>query len=209
LFDPAKPKPRRIFRSSESPVRRLEAELVRRNSKRISSAPEPTTRPKTASQPPAATPRPPQVTAVAEPATEPGPFPQDRPGRPSLTLSPPGSFERPQTADASTSKTRSWSYKRISRPMILSPTAKAELHELLLAYLAETPDSATSTASSSPITPNAASMFSPFGPIQSDRDVAGIDLLEPSPMRTPQFGFGRGKNSAESMSGIFEILTSH
>jgi hypothetical protein len=223
LFDPAKPKPKR-YRAS-SPVRRLEAELVRRNSKRnsqrISSAPEPFTRPKSATQHPAATPKPLPSPPVAEPAPRPGPepytetlaepeyHPQDRPSRPSLTLSPPDSFERPQTADAS-SENRPWSYKRISRPLILSPTAKAELHELLLAYLAETPESATSTATSSPITPHAASLFSPFGPIRSDRDAPGIDLLEPSPTRMSQYAFGRGgKSPSESMSGIFEILTSH
>ncbi|KAK4445727.1 hypothetical protein QBC34DRAFT_412575 [Podospora aff. communis PSN243] len=217
LFDPAKPKPKR-FRAS-SPVRRLEAELVRRNSKRISSAPEPFARPKSATQPPAPTPKPlpsaPVTTLVTQADTEsypelqPEPEPQDRVSRPSLTLSPPDSFDRPQTADASL-ESRVWSYKRISRPLILSPTAKAELHELLLAYLAETPDSATSTATSSPITPSAASLFSPFGPIRTDRDVPGIDLLEPSPTRMSQYTFGRGgKSPAESMSGIFEILTSH
>jgi len=214
LFDPAKPKPRRIFRSS-SPVRRLEAELVRRNSKRISSAPEPTARPKSASRPPAARPPPPLPSpsfthTFAVPEQEPELSFHDPPSRPSLTLSPPNSFERPQTADASTRETRAWSYKRISRPLILSPTATAELHELLLAYLSETPDSASSTATSSPVTPNAASIFSPFGPIQTDLDTPGVDLLEPSPTRTPQFAFGRGgKNTAENMSGIFEILTSH
>jgi len=94
--------------------------------------------------------------------------------------------------------------------LILSPSAKAELHELLLAYLSETPDSATSTTTSSPVTPDAASVLSPFVHIQSDRDVPGIDLLEPSPTRALQLGFGRGaKNPAESMSGIFEILISH
>ncbi|KAK0652567.1 hypothetical protein B0T16DRAFT_406431 [Cercophora newfieldiana] len=217
LFDPSKPKPKRLFRAS-SPVRRLEAELVRRNSKRISSAPEPTLRPKTASSPPASTativapPSPPPSTSAAEPVTttEPEPFFFDRPSRPSLTLSPPNSFERPQTADASSPETRAWSYKRISRPLILSPTAKAELHELLLAYLSDGADSATSTTTSSPITPNTASVLSPFRFIQSERDTPGIDLLEPSPTRAPRFGFGRGgKNPADNMSGIFEILASH
>lgn len=211
LFDPGKPKPRRILRAS-SPVRRLEAELVRRNSKRISSAPEPTMRPRAVSPPPPPSPAPqpvPQLTAAKAPQAAPELVPDFRPTRPSLTLSPPDAFERPRTADT-TSSARSWSYKRISRPFILSPTAQAELHDLLLAYICETPDSAPTTATPSPVTPHAASIFSPFGRTQSDREGPGLDLLEPSPARAPHLAFGRGrKECTESMSGIFEILASH
>ncbi|KAK5656693.1 hypothetical protein OQA88_4239 [Cercophora sp. LCS_1] len=211
IFDPSVPKPRRIFSQTTSPVKKLEAELVRRHSKRISSAPQPVVRPRTASPPPPVVQ---QQTQLPQPPThvvlEPEPSFFGRPGRPSLTLSPPDFFERPQTADAPAREVRSRSYKRISRPLILSPTATAELHQLLLAYLYETPASATSSASSSPITPDAASPFSPFAPIHQDRGVRGLDLLEPSPAREPQYIFGkRGTSPTESMSGIFEVLTSH
>lgn len=219
IFDPSAPKPRRIFSQTTSPVKTLEAELVRRHSKRISSAPQPVVRPRTASPPPAAQQQQQQQqTQLPQPPThvvfdfelEPEPSFFERPGRPSLTLSPPDFFERPQTADAPSRETRARSYKRISRPLILSPTATAELHELLLAYLYDTPASATSSATSSPITPDASSPFSPFAPIHQDRGIPGLDLLEPSPAREPQYIFGkRGTSPVESMSGIFEVLTSH
>lgn len=209
IFDPSAPKPRRIFSQTTSPVKKLEAELVRRHSKRISSAPQPVVRPRTASPPPAAQ----QQTQLPQPQTHVVPEPEpsffERPGRPSLTLSPPDLFERPQTADAPARENRTRSYKRISRPLILSPTATAELHELLLAYLYDTPASATSSATSSPITPDASSPFSPFAPIHQDRGIPGLDLLEPSPAREPQFIFGKRGGPTESMSGIFEVLTSH
>jgi hypothetical protein len=206
LFDPENPKPRRIFARGSSPVRTLERELVRRHSKRISSAPEPVTRPKTASLL-STTAKRPRITMIEAPE-----MPcLDSPSRPALTLCPPDSFERPQTADNSRHEFRARSYKRISRPLILSPTATAELHQLLLAYISEAPVSAaSSTAASSPVTPDAASPFSPFAPAYQDRDIPGLDLLEPSPSRTPQFKFGRGGTiPAESMSGIFEVLASH
>ncbi|KAK1760347.1 hypothetical protein QBC47DRAFT_3856 [Echria macrotheca] len=210
MFDPSTPKPRRFYGNSASPMKTLEAELVRRHSKRISSAPNPVVRPRTASPPPPATPV--QPTAPVEP-TEPAEHDilmPERQCRPSLTLSPPDRAERPQTADGPAPESRARSYKRISRPLILSPTATAELHELLLAYLHETPASASSTATSSPITPDAASAFSPFTTIQSDLDIPGLDLLEPPPTRAPHFIFGRGgKTDAVGMSGIFEILSSH
>jgi hypothetical protein len=206
IFDPSVPKPKRIFDRSSSPVRTLEAELVRRHSKRISSAPQPSTRPNVVSQQLSATPTPiSRITTTPEPRLP----PLDRPNRPSLALSPPETFERPQTADPPAHKARTRSYKRISRPLILSPTAKAELHELLLAYLSETPASATSTATPSPVTPNAAMPFSLFAPVVSDSDIPGLDLLEPSPTRTPHVMFGGRKAPADSMSGIFEILASH
>lgn len=208
IFDPKTSKPKRKYARNSSPVRTLEAELVRRHSKRISSAPEPVVRRKTASPPPT------QPITIAHveineareeetPAREP-------PSRPSLTLSPPELFERPKTADDQTPASRARSYKRISRPLILSPTATAELHQLLLAYINETPVSATSTATPSPITPASAAPFSAFVPIEFDQDIPGLDLLEPSPTRTPHFTFGRGgKSPTENMSGIFEILSSY
>jgi len=210
LFDPASPKPKRIFSQKASPVKKLEAELVRRHSKRISSAPEPVMRPRAASPPP--TVEKPQPTLPAEPAevTETKDLPQERSIRPSLSLSPPDCVERPQTADGPARESRARSYKRISRPLILSPTATAELHQLLLAYLCETPSSGSgsSTATSSPVTPDAATPFSFFSPLVSDKDIPGLDLLEPSPLRTPHFTFGRGgKRSVENMSGIFEVLS--
>jgi len=247
IFDPSTPKHKRSFGRASTPIQTLEAELVRRHSKRlskrISSAPEPVARPRPSSQlsfsfnPPRlsitiAEDAPISYTEIDRPDT-----PQERPGRPSLTLStvPTPSFDfsdrpsltlstlpkpdfdfdfdfldRPKTADNSRSKSRSRAYKRISRPMILSPTATAELHQLLLAFVHDTPSSATSTATSSPVTPDTPPPFSLFSPIQPEMEAPGLDLLEPSPARapTPLF-FGKGGTSPCSMSGIFEVLASH
>lgn len=252
IFDPSTPKHvQRSFGRASSPIRTLEAELVRRHSKRlskrISSAPEPTARPRPSSQlsfsfsPPRfsitiAEDEPIDITEFDRPGT---PQPQERPGRPSLTLStrPPSGLDfsdrptltlstlpnpgfdfdfdfdfadRPKTADDSRSKSRSRAYKRISRPMILSPTATAELHQLLLAFVHDTPSSATSTATSSPVTPDTPPPFSLFSPIEPEMEAHGLDLLEPSPARAPtSLIFGRGGTSPCSMSGIFEVLASH
>ncbi|KAK4202013.1 hypothetical protein QBC40DRAFT_277238 [Triangularia verruculosa] len=159
-----------------------------------------------------------------------------RPELPSLlTLSLPENepAARPLSARSAHSGTgsalgsRPRSYKRIDRPTILSPTATAELHALLLAYLNDTPSSESSTATPSPTTPLPSlshSIFSfrhpddepePFGP--------GLDLLEPSPTRTPYMGFGSLSGGGmgmgtgmggslkpkASMSSIFEIMGSH
>ena len=250
IFDPSTPMHnKRPFGRASSPIRTLEAELVRRHSKRlskrISSAPEPTARPRPSSQlsfsfsPPRfsitiAEDDPINITEFDRPST-----PQERSGRPSLTLStrptPDSDFsdrptltlstlpnpgfdfdfdfdfvDRPKTADHSQGKSRSRAYKRISRPMILSPTATAELHQLLLAFVHETPSSATSTATSSPVTPDTPPPFSLFAPIQPEMEAHGLDLLEPSPARAPTpLIFGKGGTSPCSMSGIFEILASH
>ncbi|KAK3325974.1 hypothetical protein B0H66DRAFT_144732 [Apodospora peruviana] len=214
LFDPGKPKPkpRREFGRSSSPMRTLQAELERRNSKRISSAPEPSYRPKTAS--PSSTQQQPASPSIPElPPLE------RSSARPSLTLSPPTNTitrdDRPKTAVSQRSESRGpRGYKRISRPLFLSPTATAELHELLLAYLSDdTPSSATTTATPSPVTPPRASprfgMFSPFSTRELENDSSpGLDLLEPTPTRLPPH-FALGKTVTEptdNMSSIFEVL---
>ncbi|KAK1835288.1 hypothetical protein QBC39DRAFT_340982 [Podospora conica] len=276
IFDPSTPKAnKRSFGRASSPIRTLEAELVRRHSKRlskrISSAPEPTARPRPSSQlsfsfsPPrfsitiaedepidiAEFDRPsspqersgrPSLALSIRPTSgfdfsDRPSTPPERSGRPSLTLStrPPSGLDfsdrptltlstlpepgfdfdfdfldRPKTADDSLSKSQSRAYKRISRPMILSPTATAELHQLLLAFVHDTPSSATSTATSSPVTPDTPPPFSMFAPIQPDMEAHGLDLLEPSPARAPApLIFGKGGTSPCSMSGIFEVLASH
>jgi hypothetical protein len=221
IFDPSTPKPKRSFGRASSPVRNLEAELVRRHSKRlskrISSAPEPIHRPRPPSQL-SFTQNPPRlsITITSDDIildNEPEPQ-QERSPRPSLTLTTipnPSFFERPKTADNARGFFRLRAYKRISRPMILSPTATAELHQLLLAYIYDTPASASSTASSSPVTPNdSTSPFSAFAPIRPEIAAPVLDLLEPSPARAPTpLIFGKGGMNPCSMSGIFEVLASH
>ena len=245
IFDPSTPKPKRSFgRASASPIQTLETELVRRHSKRlskrISSAPEPVARTRPSSQLSFSF-NPPRLSiTIAEDELihidiERPETPQERLGRPSLTLSTQQSMpdfdfgfdrpaltlsalptpdfdfdflDRPKTAGSSRSRSRA--YKRISRPMILSPTATAELHQLLLAFVNGAPISATSSATSSPVTPNTPPPFSMFAPIQPDMEAHGLDLLEPSPARAPTpLLFGKGGTSPCSMSGIFEVLSSH
>ncbi|KAK3308549.1 uncharacterized protein B0T15DRAFT_110450 [Chaetomium strumarium] len=201
---------------SPSPVRALQVELERRHSRRISAAPESGPRAKRASfQPPA----PRQPTSLSLPVTQ----PTDRPGRSDytghndqslLTLPSPTHVERPQpsSSEASSSGFRPRSYKRISRPTFLSPTATAELHLLLLAFFnGETPASATTTATPSPTTPQFFGMS--HSPFSSDFELEepntpGLDLLEPSPTRTPSFSSGRSIRTIPSMGSIFEVLSS-
>ncbi|KAK4206539.1 hypothetical protein QBC37DRAFT_122537 [Rhypophila decipiens] len=218
LFDPSanKRKPKRSFDPTSAPVRTLQAELERRNSRRISSAPEPAAvRPKTASEPPA------QLLPPTQPPLPDSPPPLEPSDRPTLTLTPPDSQDhyRPRSASSPRSRPRSQSqglrsYKRISRPFFLSPTATAELHQLLLAYFQESPISPTSTATPSPVTPRLSPGFALFTPsFQMDiEDGPGIDLLEPSPTRLPAPIFTAGRiskqPSMESMHSIFEVMSS-
>ncbi|KAL2020569.1 hypothetical protein VTK56DRAFT_8157 [Thermocarpiscus australiensis] len=202
LFEQHSTKPRRKLGRSSSPVRTLQTELERRHSKRISSAPEPRPRAKTASQPPNT----PQPTASPTPAKQ----PSAAPDRPSLTLSAPGPSERPKTsAGPSLEEPRPRSYKRISRPTFLSPTATAELHLLLSAYFSDAPVSTTTTATPSPATPSTGMSFSPFSQLEPEPVTPALDLLEPSPTRTPSFASGRVIRATPSMSSIFEVLSSH
>lgn len=246
LFENGPAKPNKKSERSSSPVRTLQAELERRHSKRMSSAPEPRQqqqqqRSKRVSQlqhqqldfsfpdfsldsspdvsseliRPASPPTPRAASPVAVPALVPN-RPPSRPDRPSLiTFSLPESTERPRSANGHASDFKARSYKRISRPTLLSPTATAELHALLLAYFNDTPSSAASTATPSPTTPNTGfshSLFS-FGYEEPEPNVPGLDLLEPSPTRTPQlsygFGSGGGLKPKASMSSIFEVMGSH
>ncbi|KAK0727741.1 hypothetical protein B0T26DRAFT_695578 [Lasiosphaeria miniovina] len=267
LFESGPNRPKRKFGRASSPVRTLHAELERRHSKRISSAPEPRPRPKTASEPPTGE-RPTaqnptrqhfselQLTtshlstqqATVNAPSAPAPLPRggsssddngggndddNRPSRPSLTLFPPESLtERPKTATeprrAESQSSRS--YKRVSRPLFLSPTATAELHELLRAYLYDTsnntPASATTSATTTPTTPAAGggsggggggAFVSPFSFLHHpEAAVPGLDLLEPSPVRSPpHFTLDRAAAPAvimdptDAMCGIFEVLSSH
>ncbi|KAK4137717.1 hypothetical protein BT67DRAFT_119133 [Trichocladium antarcticum] len=209
LFEHQTTNPRRLSGRSSSPVRTLQAELERRHSRRISSAPEPRPRPRTTSKP--------QAPRCPTPAKQ----SSDRPDRPSLVLSPPGLSERPESSNSSPSlepprsRLRSRSYKRISRPMLLSPTATAELHHLLLAYFSDAPDSSTTTATPSPTTPNTGCSFlSPFSLLEPEPELIspGLDLLEPSPTRIPTFPLpstpARSLRTTHSMSSLFEVLRS-
>ena len=219
LFDPRaeKPTPKHPFARSSSPVRTLQAELERRHSRRIASAPEPITRPKTASPPSTQKPASPLILETPPLPSEPlpsEPLPLEKSDRPSLIISPPETRER---ANTSSSEQRSGSrgprsYKRISRPLFLSPTATAELHELLLAYLQDTPTSATTTATPSPVTPKTSHSWAFFSPMEPETDGPGLDLLEPSPTRLPVPIFSSGRMvkqpSMESMHSIFEVLAS-
>ncbi|KAK3996609.1 hypothetical protein QBC44DRAFT_317213 [Cladorrhinum sp. PSN332] len=132
----------------------------------------------------------------------------------SLTLSLPESTERPHSSSGSTAEHRARSYKRISRPMLLSPTATAELHGLLMAYLNGTPSSNVTTAESSPTTPPTGTGFSHslFSFDELEPDCPGLDFLEPSPTRTRNVSFGGasgGLKPKASMSSIFEVMGSH
>ncbi|GAB1314557.1 hypothetical protein MFIFM68171_04767 [Madurella fahalii] len=208
LFEQGPSKPKRKHDRPSSPVRTLQAELERRHSKRISSAPEPRGWSKTASQPTASR----QsttitVTAIPDPSEQ----PSDRSHRLSFTLSTPALAGRQETPASPSPEPRPRSYKRISRPMLLSPTATAELHHLLLAYFSDAPVSTTTTATPSPTTPNMGGFpaaFSPFEP-EPEPITPGLDLLEPSPTRTPQLAADRSIRTTPSMSSIFEVLRSH
>ncbi|KAL2258055.1 hypothetical protein VTK26DRAFT_8782 [Humicola hyalothermophila] len=197
--------------TSPVPVMTLQAELERRHSKRISSAPDPwlRARPATRSYSPprqqiAASPEPTPV-----PAAAPAPEQLDRLDPPPLVSSRP---VHPETSNGPPSASRPRSYKRISRPMILSPTATAELHHLLRAFFNDASTSSTPSPTPSPTTPNTGtflSPFSPFSPFEPEPEpfCPGLDLLEPSPTRTPSFS-GRSIRTTTSMSSIFEVLRS-
>ncbi|KXX75971.1 hypothetical protein MMYC01_206833 [Madurella mycetomatis] len=208
LFEHSAPKPKRKHDRPSSPVRTLQAELERRHSKRISSAPEPRAWPKAGSQPTA--PRQSMtitVTAIPDPLEQ----PSDRSHRLSFTLPSPAPDEHPETSASPSPELRPRSYKRISRPMLLSPTATAELHQLLLAYFSDAPVSTTSTATPSPTTPHIGAFPAAFSPFEPELEpiTPGLDLLEPSPTRTPQLAPGRSIRTTTSMSSIFEVLRSN
>ncbi|KAK3297433.1 uncharacterized protein B0H64DRAFT_392145 [Chaetomium fimeti] len=184
LFDhhANKPKRKKSCRSP-SPMRTLQVELERRHSKRISAAPERQSRYRAAiTQPPA-----PREPATPSPSPSPPPTEDlfgrpDSPDRPSLILPPQASFEHPKASSAGPPPVfRPRSYKRISRPMFLSPTATAELHLLLLAFFNET--------SALPVSPT-------------------TTATPPSPTRTPSFSGGRSLKTMPSISSIFEVMRS-
>jgi len=218
LFEQHAGKPKRRSCRSPSPMRTLQVELERRHSKRMSSAPEPRSRSKIAvsqsppSRKPAASPPPALVPA---PAPTPAPAPVtplfDRPShvdrRPSLILSAPVPVERPRTSSAPSRSFGPRSYQRVNRPAVLSPTATAELHLLLLAFFNETPVSPATTATPSPTTPLFGFSHSPFSDLDSEPSTPGFDLLEPSPIRTPSLAPpGRRLRTMPSISSIFEGL---
>jgi hypothetical protein len=175
-------RPKRLIPRPSSPTLRQPPDWAPQG-KRISSVPEPFTRPKTAIQPS-------QTPSSALFPTMPTPEP----------------LRRPSTATPSSiQQSRTLSYKRISRPsgMLLSTTAIPDPHNLLVAYLSDAP---ISSVTSLPTTPQLAS---PFSPMATGAVAAELDLLEPSPMRTP-LGYGRaGQDLAENMCNIFEILASN
>ncbi|KAL2152108.1 hypothetical protein VTH82DRAFT_5292 [Thermothelomyces myriococcoides] len=216
---------------SPSPMRTLEVELERRHSKRVSSrisaVPEHRIRSKThashhpppVSQEPAPS-SPPASSSPSplSPPTPPAAFPViARPPSPPDHSSPmlPQSVsaaEGPKTSSSGPPRaSRPRSYKRISRPMILSPTATAELHQLLLAFFNETPVAPASpaiTPTPSPTTPLFGFSHSPFTEIESEPSTPGLDLLEPSPIRTPSFSGGRSLKPMPSIGSIFEAFKS-
>ncbi|KAK3951733.1 hypothetical protein QBC32DRAFT_157616 [Pseudoneurospora amorphoporcata] len=216
--DPKRKAKRSSTIRSSSPVRNLQTELERRHSRRVAAkiAPQHLT-----TQRPQAKPTTPYITTPNDPSR-------------SLSFSSSASeySDRPVTPTdvSSTPSFRARSYKRISRPTLLSPTATAELHELLMAYLYETPSSsnltsATTSSAPSPTTHGPASRFSPFSSssfMSSANQTRAMepepffDLFEPSPARAPVSAFGSfgGRTRAEpaaavNISGIFEVLASH
>ncbi|KAL2172493.1 hypothetical protein VTG60DRAFT_5247 [Thermothelomyces hinnuleus] len=223
LFEQHASKSRRRSCRSPSPMRTLQAELERRHSKRVSSrisaVPEQRARSKTpAFQPPpvsqepaASSPPPPPLSAPTPPAVSPVIDRPPSPDHPLPTLPPPVSAESPKTSSGPPPAPRPRSYKRISRPMILSPTATAELHQLLLAFFNETPVSPASpstTATPSPTTPLFGFSHSPFTEVEFEPSTPGLDLLEPSPIRTPSFSGGRSLKPMPSIGSIFEAFKS-
>ncbi|KAK4185185.1 hypothetical protein QBC35DRAFT_390075 [Podospora australis] len=218
LFEHGPTKPNKKYERSSSPVRTLQAELERRHSKRLSSAPEPRQQQRSKRASLLQHQQQQQQSTFTFPAvsTDGSSDISSDFVRPASPASPPNprDVERPRSASGPTPEFRARSYKRISRPTLLSPTATAELHELLLAYFNEAPSSTASTATPSPTTPSTGfshSLFS-FGYEEPEPNVPGLDLLEPSPTRTPQpfFGFGGsgGLKPKPSMSSIFEVMGS-
>lgn len=215
LFEHHANKPRKRSCRSPSPLRNLQVELERRHSKRLSAAPERLSRFRAAnSQPPA-----PRELATPSPSPSPPPTENlfDQPmfnDSFSLDLPPPTvSFDHPKTSSVGPPPVfRPRSYKRISRPMFLSPTATAELHLLLLAFFNETPlppVSPVTTATPSPTTPLFGFSHSPFTEFDEvEPHTPGLDLLEPSPTRTPSFSGGRSLKTMPSISSIFEVMRS-
>ncbi|KAK4122221.1 hypothetical protein N657DRAFT_621448 [Parathielavia appendiculata] len=195
---------------SPSPLRTLQVELERRHSKRLSSAPEPRFPSKTqASQPPtlryqAASPPPPVELFDRHIHTD-GPSPTHSSPPPS----PPVQIDRLKSSSEPSANFRPRSYKRICRPSFLSPTATAELHLLLLAFFNEAPVSpSTTTATPSPTTPIFGFSHSPFSDLEPEPSMPGLDLLEPSPIRTPSFSAGRSLKTMPSIGSIFEAYRS-
>ncbi|KAK3942491.1 hypothetical protein QBC46DRAFT_379740 [Diplogelasinospora grovesii] len=221
IFEPGKTPPKRRYIPPPSSPRSPYSDVRRRQSKRMSSAPElsliaAAQRPKTASQPP---------TTKSEQQPESQLHDNCNDSRPSLALSPPEAEEQPRPQTATEEPTyRQRSYKRISRPIpsFLYNTSNADLPELLLAaYLYDTPISIPSTATASPTvsptTPHTiSSSFSAsiFSPLDTETDMDRLDLLEPSPLRKkPSVIFGKPvldpTSDVGGLSGIFEVLTSH
>ncbi|KAL2132835.1 hypothetical protein VTI74DRAFT_3234 [Chaetomium olivicolor] len=241
LFENHASKTRRRYGRSPSPVRNLQAELERRHSKRISSAPLPRALSKTAYQPSSPDPQQPTVPQTPVKQTfdhihqyeQPNRVDQanctghndniehanyanhtDYPGSPSLTVSLPKPIELPKSpaSPSPPSELRPRSYKRISRPTFLSPTATAELHLLLLAFFNDASLSTNTTATPSPTTPHFGSIgmspapFFSFDP-EPEPYGPGLDLLEPEPTRTPSFSSsGRSIRTMPSMGSIFEVM---
>ncbi|KAL2146555.1 hypothetical protein VTI28DRAFT_3446 [Corynascus sepedonium] len=217
LFEQHANKSKRRSCRSPSPMRTLQVELERRHSKRVSrlsNVPDTWSRSRPSATQPPISPEP--ATALPpSPPTPPAVFqPFDRPASPehsSPTLPPSVSIESPKITSGPPPSFRPRSYKRISRPMFLSPTATAELHQLLLAFFNETPvlpASPATTATPSPTTPLFGFSHSPFTDFESEPSTPGLDLLEPSPIRTPSISGGRSLKTMPSIGSIFEAFKS-
>ncbi|KAI1201040.1 hypothetical protein F5X97DRAFT_291129 [Nemania serpens] len=118
------------------------------------------------------------------------------------------------SASHQSSKKTPRSYKRISRPFfsLPAPAATTDLTELLVAYLLDASTVLPSSLSSSS-TPSSSttsrSLFSPHTEQPPESEGPGLDLLEPSPARTPGaldiFG-SPARQLNRKISGIFEVL---
>ncbi|KAK4142318.1 uncharacterized protein C8A04DRAFT_13313 [Dichotomopilus funicola] len=141
-----KPSRQRSVRSPE-PLRTLQAELERRHSKRMSAAPSrfrPAAGPAATSSVSSTQPRasldhisvsPARARSPPPPADDDDEDEQDHLDSRATSISRSPSPSRLPPSSSATFRPRS--YKRISRPIFLSPTATAELHLLLLAFFNE------------------------------------------------------------------------
>lgn len=103
-------------------------------------------------------------------------------------------------------------YKRISRPWGMpSPSANADLRDLLAAYLSGVSISSSSASSSSSAATSPASAQAPFAPnALLEPESPGLDLMEPSPLRSKRSVAAFGKPLEEpthNIGGIFEMLS--
>ncbi|KAK4105146.1 hypothetical protein N658DRAFT_493262 [Parathielavia hyrcaniae] len=191
-------------------MRTLQAELERRHSKRLSSTPEPRFR----SKPPASQPPAPRYQAASPPPPvelfdRPIHFDSLSPTDSSPPPSPHVQIDYPKSSYPPSASFQPRSYKRISRPTFLSPTAAAELRLLLVAFFNEASASpSTTTATPSPTTPIFGFSHSPFSDLEPEPSTPGLDLLEPSPICTPSFSSARSLKTMPSIGSIFEAFRS-